>query len=413
MAVTTVYLLYVLLNVIYIGDRQMGVESMIQRKNVYNFYLLLLPIIYIFVYKFFLLDNVLKYAEFISASVMIALVFLAVLLLGFRQNKENILKKNVKSFVITFTVLYFSITYGLGLFLGFLKNSYSLALHTLIGNVFCPMIVIVCLELFRYIIISANKDRKYVVVLATIVITLLDLFLNVKLSSFNSFSVFFETFTVSILPLFAKNILLSYLTYWVGYQTTLIYHLIMGLYIFVMPIFPDLGNFISSSIGILFPFLIYYFASRMISEYENGVEHVFVNDAFGLVDIIGLGIIAVIVGLTSDKLPLNILGIVSESMAPTIERGDAVIVKKIRSIDDLKGGEVIAFNSNGKEIVHRFIEVRDDNGKICYVTKGDANANSDYGCLEFEDINGVVVLKLPGIAYPRIVISELLKGEKE
>lgn len=386
---------------------------MIQRRNLFNFFLLLLPIVYIFIYKFFLLSNVLKYSEFISSAFMILLVFLTGLCLGFRKNKENIFKKNIRVFIITAIILYFSLTYCSGLLLGFLKNSYSLKINTLVNNVFCPLIFIICLEMYRYIMISSNKDKKYMVFLATIVIILLDLFLNVNLNNINNISIIFKVFTVHFLPLVFKNILLSYLSYWIGYQISLIYHLIMGMYIYIIPIFPDLGDFGTSIVGILFPFIVYMFVSKMVNEYEYGVEHVFEKNSFGLIDILGLSTIVVIVGLVSGKLPVYTLGIVSQSMNPTIARGDAVIIKKVKSVEDLEVGKILVFEKEGKQIVHRYVELKEEDGKKCYVTKGDASANNDSGCLEYEDINGTVLFKVPKLAYPRIFVSELFGGDEE
>ena len=61
----------------------------------------------------------------------------------------------------------------------------------------------------------------------------------------------------------------------------------------------------------------------------------------------------------------------------------------------------------GKEIVHRFVEINEKDGEICYITKGDANQTVDMGCLAFEDIKGIVKTKVPFVAYPRVFLSEL------
>lgn len=380
---------------------------MLQRRNISNICLMLLPIIYMFIYEFYLFSSHLKYIEFISASFMIVLFSLSVFLLGFRKNRQSIMMKNIKSMVVTSIVIYFAVAYGCGLLLGFLKNAYSLTFYSIIDNIFAPIITIVCTELFRYVVISGNKDKPKFIKIITVILLLLELVFSVRQSSFMNFESLFRIVTSIALPVIMKNIVLSYLCYHVGYQTTLLYRLIMDVYVFIIPIIPDLGGYLESVFGVGFPFLIYIYSSRIIDEVNNGFEHEFTIKRFGPVDIVALSVIGCLTLLCSGVIPWYFLGVASQSMNPQISRGDVVVIEKINDKKDLKKGNIVSFYKDGREIVHRYVEVDEVDGEECYITKGDANSTVDPGCLRIEDINGVVKTKIPYLAYPRLYLSEL------
>jgi signal peptidase I len=68
----------------------------------------------------------------------------------------------------------------------------------------------------------------------------------------------------------------------------------------------------------------------------------------------------------------------SNSMYPAIQKGDAVVVKKVPLIT-VRPGDVIAFWISGfpEIIIHRAITTMNKNGRMCYVSKGDASHRYD------------------------------------
>ncbi|MCW1300858.1 MAG: signal peptidase I [Candidatus Nanoarchaeia archaeon] len=88
-----------------------------------------------------------------------------------------------------------------------------------------------------------------------------------------------------------------------------------------------------------------------------------------------------------------------------INRGDVVLVKKIRP-EELKVGDVIVFNSPNGKIIHRVISI--ENGSV--TTKGDANP-SPLGFeqhISAQQIIGKAYLRIPYLGYPRILLLMLL-----
>lgn len=378
-------------------------------RTLKNFILLFLLVIYIVVYRLFVIENFLEYIEFISAAVLMVLVYISICLFGFQKDKITHLKKQVNTITLVQILLFFSISYGVGLLVGFLKNSYSLTFNSIVNNIFAPIIIIICIELLRYILIKPNKNSKKTIFFITLVIILFELAISIRSINFNDLSEVFKISTSTVLPIIVKNFVLSYLTLHVGYRPALLYRLIMEISVFVMPIVPNLGDYLNSMIGICLPFILYVYSSRVINEYYNGVEYEFYKSGFKLTDIPMIAFILLLVCLISGYFPHYIIGIGSDSMTPKINKGDAVIVEKINNKDDLKIGQVIVYNNGGKNIVHRLVEIKKEGKNTYYITKGDANNTKDNINIELEDIKGVVKFKIPYIAYPSIYFSEQLK----
>src|SRR3989344_181694 len=84
----------------------------------------------------------------------------------------------------------------------------------------------------------------------------------------------------------------------------------------------------------------------------------------------------------------------SGSMQPAIAVGDLAVVKKQAS-SDYKAGDIIAFKSQDKIVSHRIIGLKNQNGKVFYQTKGDANKNEDQGLVAESAIIGKAYFRLP------------------
>ena len=102
------------------------------------------------------------------------------------------------------------------------------------------------------------------------------------------------------------------------------------------------------------------------------------------------------------------VAVLSGSMSPTFNRGDAVIVEKLnnREKDELKVGDIIQFVSGTKFVVHRIIDIsNDENGNKLFITKGDHNNAADVGSVSLENIKGKVSFYIPLIGYPSVWLS--------
>ena len=111
------------------------------------------------------------------------------------------------------------------------------------------------------------------------------------------------------------------------------------------------------------------------------------------------------------KNPLfNTYVIITESMIPTINVNDAIVVKRVKD-NTLSIGDIITFSSNdiyfkGLTVTHRVVGKQlGADGNYIYRTKGDNNSLEDTALVNSDNIYGKVVIKLPKIGYVQLFVS--------
>ena len=380
------------------------------KRSVKNIILLFLFTAYIIIYKLFIFSNYMKYSEMINVSFLIVLLSISIFFLGFRRCKNNYMSQNVTQVVLVYLMICFVLMYGLGLFTGFLKNAYSMSTANLLSNVFAPILIIILIEMFRYVTIWANRDNKIVVVLYALVITIFEIAISVRSIPLNDYETLFRMSATIIIPVIIKNAVMTYLCYHVGYKVPLLYRLIMDIYIFIVPIVPNYGEYLQSLFLITLPLVIYINAFTLIDERNQKVEHIFTKSNFTLLDIPVAVLIVVLACLISGFFPHFMIGIGSESMSPKINKGDAVIIEKPKKDQKYRKGDIIAYQRDKRLIVHRITEVGTRKGEKVYVTKGDVNKTAGSNIVTRKQIKGIVKMKIPFIAYPTVWLSELFYG---
>ena len=85
--------------------------------------------------------------------------------------------------------------------------------------------------------------------------------------------------------------------------------------------------------------------------------------------------------------------VLSGSMETEIFPGDIVVVKEIDA-KDLKENDVIAFKSGDIVVTHRVIEIKEDEGLVKYITKGDNNNTRDMGYVLPDNVEGLYKFKI-------------------
>ena len=83
----------------------------------------------------------------------------------------------------------------------------------------------------------------------------------------------------------------------------------------------------------------------------------------------------------------------SESMKPTLNMGDVVIVGPVKG--QIKPRDIISYERGGELVIHRVIEVEDRNLQ----TKGDAVEDPDPWEVSLADVEGVFVFKVPYLGF--------------
>ena len=104
-----------------------------------------------------------------------------------------------------------------------------------------------------------------------------------------------------------------------------------------------------------------------------------------------------------EKIP-NFMGyknfiVLTGSMKPTLNIGDIVFVKETTNI---KEQDIVSFRVQNSVVTHRVVEIKEENEKIIYITKGDANSGNDTELLSIENIEGKYSFKIPFVG--RIIL---------
>jgi len=86
--------------------------------------------------------------------------------------------------------------------------------------------------------------------------------------------------------------------------------------------------------------------------------------------------------------------VVSGSMEPTIKVGDIVVVKH-KAKDEIRVNDIIAFKNDNIVVTHRIVDIIDDK----YQTKGDNNNVVDEDLVQYDDVEGVKIFKIPVLGY--------------
>ena len=116
----------------------------------------------------------------------------------------------------------------------------------------------------------------------------------------------------------------------------------------------------------------------------------------GFLGVIAFAIAASVFPITGN---FQLLVVQSGSMEPAIKTGGLVVIKPAA---EYNVGDVITFGTGTRKetaITHRIYEKEVDNGRISYVTKGDANDSSDSNKVLKEDVIGKVLFSVPFFGY--------------
>lgn len=382
---------------------------MSKKRKIFNYIILATLLFYNIIYKF-IISNKFKNEELIITSVFFILIFIASIgAYGFTKNKLNFLKKSVTKTVILIVAIGVGLTYTLGILVGFLKNGYSLAFVYIIKNISIPLVLIVFTELFRYNSVRSNKDSFAFIAILTLLLAILEIQMNIVALNQLGIKEIFVTATTVILPIVTKNMMLSYLTYEVGYQPCLAYRILLEIYVYLVPYLPNFGDYLNSMFGLCLPLIVYIYASDKIDESEEGIKKEFKKSKLSrIAEIPMYALIIVVIALISRLFPIFAIGIGSESMTGAINKGDAVIACKVNE-EKINVNDVIVFQAQDKVLIHRVVEIEEIDGIRHYRTKGDANGTRDNMDVTDAKIHGKVLFKIPYVAYPSVWLSEKVK----
>lgn len=329
---------------------------------------------------------------------------------GFRKNKSRI-ESDVILSILAYLGFYYLITYILGYFVGFNRNVYSREIIMIFKNTFPVIMFIILSEFLRYNINFRARDNKlllFISFLAFVLITNTLTFNDLAKTGYSDAMVVVKQLGLFILPSITTNILLTFMSMKVGYKSNIIYRLLTEIPLYILPIFPNFGDYLEAVLRLSLPIVFYIWLYRYL-EKKKSKKKVYAEKrrVFTLFRF-NVGLLCVIlVYFISGLFKYQALVIATGSMKPSIGIGDVVIVNKKdwEKQNSLRPGEVLAYRKDNMVICHRIIQVVRSGQEVFYVTKGDNNEVADTLMVKRSQIVGIVKYKVRYVGYPTVLLN--------
>ena len=346
--------------------------------------------------------------HFLSSYKMI--LFLIFLLIIFNEifiieKDHHMYMKDIAFETVMYTLTFFMIYYLLGLLIGLARTPNYLTILGMIDFIIPITLTCIFLEVFRYNMLCKAEGN----ILCTIVVTLLIITFHLTnpyyYANLNSSHDRLSFIALTVLPVISRDISYTYISKKMGYKPVIIFDLIFSLYMYILPLIPNLNEYLTAILYLLTPVL---YAFRILKFFTEKEDHQIPSDykkkrLQG--SIVPIGIILIMIYFYSGYFRFYAIAIASGSMSPKINKGDVVIVDQKYSYKDLEIGQVIAYKKNNIIVVHRIEKKLLFGNSYLYYTKGDANHHIDDFVIEEDMIVGKVDYKIPYIGYPTIWIN--------
>lgn len=378
-----------------------------EKSEIKNFILELLLIIFLFF--------VLFTTNIITRNILAIFLFIYMIIVSLSLKKRTVFsmyKKQVTFMMVVFALLYLALFYFLGLYFGFKMAKILLSIKTILKIIFPLIIIIISSEVIRKIFLAQRINFNFGFIKGNITgfftfisMVLIDLVVYINIYNLHSLEEFWEVLSHIVFASLSCNLLYNYISNRFGSIGIIIYRLIICLYVYVIPIVPDIYIFFDSFFRMLYPYLIYVIIENKYTDKYFVISYGEKKRNF-IINIIMIVVMTLLIMLISCQFRYGILVVGSDSMKNTINVGDAIIYKSYKD-EIINKGQVIVFNYNGIKTIHRVVDIKNVNGEYRFYTKGDANSKMDLGYRIKAEIDGVVISKVKYVGYPTLWVREL------
>ena len=346
----------------------------------------------------------------IFTKMTIGILLLVFMLLSNLLIKSDIPKgkynKKVTLTMFMISIVYLAMIYVSGIYIGFYKPTISFSTWSLINYILPYTVIIISIEIIRKIVLlKENKKSNIIIFIATL---LLDISISSNIYNLATLSDYYNLIGFIIFSSIANNMLYNYIIKkYRNCKAIIVYRLITTLYIYILPIIPNMINILFQSIiNIIIPYIIFLILEKLYAKKEKQI-----STRTKTMDITITSILVVIatgiIMLVSCKFKYGILVIATESMTGSINKGDAIIYERLN--EEPQKDDIIVFKGKNIKVIHRIVDKRDTGSQIKYYTKGDFNYDIDEGYRTKEDIIGIVKLRIPHIGRFAVLLNEFFK----
>ena len=319
-------------------------------------------------------------------------VFFFYLLYMERKNFIPLKTKN-KSYLLFLILLSITLYSLFFLLFDVAKNPYFLKNKWFLFRFLENLFPVLCIEKLRFLLIKEKEKNKKKMLFLTLFLPLLELNYTWIFANIWDKKEFFHYFSAIILSQYATSFLLTYFRY--HGTNGVVLRITILILSRLIPIIPNIHWFIEGTMGLFIPFLYYVLFPSPRQKKEKMAYY-------------GIGISLLLIFFMLGLLPLKPIAIVSNSMANVFSKGDIVLYSNYQS---LHVNDIIVFQSQNKIMVHRIVNIKEQNGKNFYQTKGDQNKTTDNVLVTEEQILGIYRFHIKYIGYPAIVFQNFLESE--
>lgn len=347
------------------------------------------------------------YNEIINPALWIMLCGLSLYLSRDTNLRVKGERDKIQSLLIAL-IIYIIIYFLLGLIFGFERTPYSKSLIGIIKNLWSFVSIVFFQEFIREALVRNDKKNVFNFICITLMFSILDVGLIEFSGHFTDIQTGFIYISATIIPTLVGNAIMTYLVYIAGVKASIIYRLFMVVPPFIVPIIPSFDWFGTAILGITVPLGVYIYLNYV---HVNKTERLSKRERHKYNPVLYIPVfvfIAVLAGFMAGIFKYQPIAVLSGSMSPTFNRGDAVVVRKLNAQEknNLKKGDVIQFVSGTKYVIHRINDISNDEyGNKLFITKGDHNNTVDADKVHLDDIKGKVAFIVPFIGYPSVWLS--------
>ena len=323
-----------------------------------------------------------------------------------KKRMLSIRKKDVLKLVTFLSIIYIALLYTAGIYTGFYKSTIKFSMSTIFNYIIPIGLIIISSEYIRNKLI--NYQTKLSIVLNFLIQVVIDLLIFANIYKLNTVDNLMLVLGYVLFASIATNLLFNYIAKRYGIKPNIIYRLLTVLYIYIIPIQPDIYIFFLSFYRMVFPFLACYLIESFYGEVVDAKESK-KNKPIRIISTILLTVLIIYIGLISCLFTFGALVIGSGSMTGTINKGDVIIFTKKINISDVDKKDIIVFNRDKVKVVHRVIDKKEQSNEYRLYTKGDSNQEIDEGYVTKDELYGRVLFKIKYIGLPTIWLHDMFK----
>ena len=291
----------------------------------------------------------------------------------------------------------------MGLYFGYYNSSVQLSWWSLFYYILPLAVIIISSEVIRNILLAQKGEKHKALVFLIMVIV--DLIIYTGVYDLTNLNDLLAVIGFIIFASVACNLLYNYITKRFGSTGVIIYRLATILYAYFIPIIPDVYIFFRSILRMLYPYFIYLIFDYTFVKRNFRVDYV--DQKRKVLSTTFLVIFATLISmLVSCQFKYGVLVVGSGSMTGAIDVGDVSVYETYKN-QNIKEGDIIIFDRDGLNIIHRVIDIKIINDEKRYYTKGDANPQMDEGYVKESNIVGVALFRVRYIGYPSIWVRDI------